>query len=205
MTDAARPSPKADCARALARSYPSELMHLEQVALLAGMLFDRFQKRHKLGWLERELLVCAGLLHDIGLTQSVKGHHKKSLKMILQSDLPALTTEERDLVANLARYHRKAAPAEKHSAFRELARDAQDVVRRLAPIIRIADGLDRAHENAVTQVKVAFSHPATNCRLDLYGGGDLAYAAWGAQHKAGLFEETYRIRLAFEPRGPLVT
>jgi exopolyphosphatase / guanosine-5'-triphosphate,3'-diphosphate pyrophosphatase len=196
-------SPKIDCARDLARRYPSELMHMEQVALLAEKLFQLFRKMHRLGTHERDLLVCAALLHDIGLTESSKGHHKKGMKMIIAADLPALTADERDLVAQIARYHRKAVPSDRHEAFRSLTPAEQGVVRALAPLLRLADGLDRAHENAVTHIAATFSDPATDCRLDLYGGGDLAYAAWGARRKAEWFEETYQIRLQLEPRGPV--
>ena len=143
-------TPKTACALAVARTCPEILMHLEQVERNAVMLFDAFAPLHNMGPYERELVSCAALLHDIGISISYKGHHKHSRRLIVRADLPALTVREREIVANVARYHRKAEPSSKHKPFGVLPRESQDVVRRLAAILRVADGLDRAHENQVT-------------------------------------------------------
>jgi len=197
-------SPKVACALALARQHPAELVHLEQVARLSVVLFDGLKPLHRLVLGERDLLCCAALLHDIGISVGYKGHHKSSRKLIEGADLPALTTCERSIVAQLARYHRKAAPSEKHRAYRELDPDSQRRVLRLAPILRIADGLDRAHQNAVARVEIVLPDPGGACRIDLFGPGDLDYAAWGARRKAGLFAEVYGVDVSFEPKGPVI-
>jgi len=194
-------TPKVKCALAVAREHPEELGHLEQVARLALVLFADLRPLHKMGSRERDLLCCAALLHDIGISVSYPRHHKHSLRLIRESDLPALTAGEREVVANIARYHRKARPKPKHEAFRALDGPAQSLVRRLAAILRVADGLDRAHENAVAALEAAAVAPA-RWIIRLYGTGDLAYAAWGAERKATLFEEVYGVELGFEAKGP---
>jgi len=194
-------TPKTRCARKAAADHPVEHGHLEQVAFLADALFDAFQPLHGLGGWQREMLCCAALLHDLGLSVSVSKHHKHSLILILQTPLPALTTDERLIVANLARYHRKAWPKDKHAHFAELQPAARDLVLHLAPILRIADGLDRAHENAVDRVAAQPQAPG-RWTLDIYGSGDLGFAAWGGSRKAGHFEKVYAVSLAIEPRGP---
>lgn len=176
---------------------------MEQVVRLCGALFDLLQPLHGMGPRDCELLCCAALVHDIGLSVSPSGHHKHSRDLILRSDLPALSTQERDIIANLARYHRKAQPAQKHGAFRGLTSQAQGLVRRLAAMLRPADGLDRAHENAVGAVEASAAAP-TLWVVGLYGPGDLGYAAWGANRKAGMFKEVYGVELRFEPRGPVL-
>jgi exopolyphosphatase/guanosine-5'-triphosphate,3'-diphosphate pyrophosphatase len=178
---------------------------MEQVARLCGALFDAFTEVHLLGPHDRDLLQCAALLHDVGLSVSPdsSGHHKRSLRMIQGMYLPALSREERNIVANVARYHRKSPPNRKHKWFRALLPGGQKRVVRLAPILRVADGLDRGHENAVLEIRARFGRPPVRCRIELYGRGDLAYAAWGAQRKADLLEETYSVSLSFDPRGPV--
>ena len=193
-------TPKTECALAVAREYPGELMHLEQVACVSDLLFQAFEPLHKLGPWEREMLCCGALLHDIGLSVGIAQHHKHSLRLILQSSLPALTAEERLIAANLGRYHRKAKPKEKHGHFRDLTSEAQEAVRRLAPILRIADGLDRAHENAVAQIQVSTARAVWT--IAIYGEGDLAFATWGGLRKAGLFEEVYGVEVRIVPKGP---
>ncbi|HUT34091.1 MAG TPA: HD domain-containing protein [Planctomycetota bacterium] len=191
-------TPKLRCARAVAGRYPEELRHAEQVGRLCGQLFDALRPLHGLGGPERELLLCAALLHDIGLSVAVSGHHRASLQLILQADLPALNADERLVVANVARYHRKAHPSPKHGHLAALSPAAQALVARLAAILRIADGLDRLHEDAVTDLQVTSTgeHAWT---LRIGGGGDLRYACWGARRKAGLFEEAYGVELRIEP------
>ena len=194
-------SPKVACALAAAQEHPEELMHLLQVARLSAMLFDALEPLHKMGSWERDLLCCAALLHDVGIAVSFSGHHKHSLRLIQKAELPALTAQERDVVANVARYHRKAKPKAKHKSFARLAEDQQALARRLAAILRLADGLDRAHENAVAHVEADAASPE-HWEIDLYGHGDLGFAVWGAARKAGLFEDVYGAAVRFEAKGP---
>lgn len=190
-------TPKTDCALRMAREHPDELPHLEQVARLAPLLFRSFGPVHELGSRECELLCCAALLHDVGISISYSGHHKKSLKLILRAELPALTTLEREIVANVARYHRKAKPSAKHKAFARLPEEDRQLVCKLAAILRLADGFDRAHENAVSAIEA--SADPQGWAVAIAGPGNLAYAAASAQRKAELFEDVYDVKIRFEP------
>jgi exopolyphosphatase / guanosine-5'-triphosphate,3'-diphosphate pyrophosphatase len=193
-------TPKVRCALAVARQYGGELRHAEHVARLCERLFDALQPLHGLGARERELLVCAALLHDIGLAVSPSGHHKHSFRLILGSDLAAFTPEERLLIANVARYHRKSHPSPRHAEFAALGPAAQETIRRLAALLRIADGLDRAHEDAVGGL-AASRTAGVEWTLHVSGRGDLAYACLGARRKAGLFQETFGVVLRIEGAG----
>jgi len=191
-------TPKVRCALAVARQYPENLGHVEQVARVCERLFDALRPLHGLGDCEGELLLCAALLHDIGLSLGLSGHHRTSFQLILQAELPALSAGERLIVANVARYHRKSHPSPRHEHFAELAPPEQETVRRLAALLRVADGLDRAHENAVTD---ADASPAGENAwiIRVSGSGDLDTAIWGASRKAGLFEEVYGVKLRMAP------
>ena len=62
--------------------------------------------------------------------------------MILTTpDLP-FERREREIIGCVARYHRRGLPTLKHEAFAALSAPDQRVVRRLAAILRVADGLD---------------------------------------------------------------
>ena len=189
---------KTDSALRLARQYPAELRHMEQVARLAGILFDESRALHRRNDREKELLVCAALLHDVGISVSFAGHHKHSRRLILESDLPGFSDDERRTVAALARYHRKADPSEKHGFFRALLDEDRRIVRQLAAILRLADGLDRAHENAVDGLKAGLLADG-GIVFRISGPGDVAYAAESAARKAGLFESVFGIKVRLEP------
>ena len=85
--------------------------HGQHVAHLAEQLFDQLQPLHGLDgrWLYRLRIACC--LHDIGFASGRKGHHKKGMRIVEQDTSLALLPEDRSLVAQLVRYHRKAWPA----------------------------------------------------------------------------------------------
>lgn len=193
-------SPKVRSAFQAARVCPAERAHMEHVARLSALLFDATQDLHRLGANERDLLICAALMHDIGFAVAEKGHHKYSMHVILKAEIPPLTTGERLIVANVARYHRKALPKLGHPRFAQLRPAERKVVRALAALLRVADGLDRAHENAVASLTLRLPS-ADTAELLLTGPGHLDEAAAGAVRKADLFEKTFGRRLRIRPEG----
>ncbi len=89
-------------AQVVARKYWPDINHLSQVRKLSLRLFDDMQDLHKLGKRERCWLECAAILHDVGLSQGSKAHHKTSLKLILNDTKLPFTSNERRVVANIA-------------------------------------------------------------------------------------------------------
>jgi exopolyphosphatase/guanosine-5'-triphosphate,3'-diphosphate pyrophosphatase len=173
--------------RDLAKRSHFEEPHAVQVQKLALRLFDSIGER--LGCLpeERQTLADAALLHDIGYHINYDKHHKHSYHLISHADLLGMTPPEQVLIANVARYHRGAEPRKTHENFGPLSKEARDRVRRLAAILRVADGFDRGHASAVEDIRVRWmeralrltavpSPKASNIRLEL----------WGASKKSGL-------------------
>ena len=123
------------------------------MARLAGSLFDQLQKVHRLDAADRRMLLAAAVLHDVGIFIGHKKHHKHSLYVISQSEIPEFTPREIAVIANVARYHRKGVPAVHHEPFTGLESEDRERVVKLASILRIADALDREHLQAVRGVK----------------------------------------------------
>jgi exopolyphosphatase/guanosine-5'-triphosphate,3'-diphosphate pyrophosphatase len=138
----------------LGRRYGFEEGHSRQDARLAVQIFDQTSELHQLDDEYRDLLLCAALLHDIGYVEGYWGHHKTAYKHILKAQLPGLSERERRIVANVARYHRGAKPKESHGGFAGLDPDDRETVTVLGAILRLADGLDRSHTDAVRDVEV---------------------------------------------------
>ena len=100
--------------------------HSDHVASLALQIFDATAGRHGLGDDSREVLEAAALLANVGLFVSHAGHHKHSYYVIRNSEmLTGFTDREIELIAQVARYHRKSAPRKKHPEFAALDRDDQ--------------------------------------------------------------------------------
>jgi exopolyphosphatase/guanosine-5'-triphosphate,3'-diphosphate pyrophosphatase len=135
---------------ALGRGFGFDEAHSLQDARLALRLFDLLADVHGLPDEYRDILHYAALLHDIGYAAGYENHHKTAFRLIMQASLPALTEQQRQMVANVARYHRGAAPALAHRGFAALGEEEREAVAMLGAILRLADGLDRSHGDAVT-------------------------------------------------------
>ena len=133
----------------LAQSCEYEVQHSHQVTRLALRLFDELRAVHGLGPQERRWLQYAALLHDIGLIEGPEGHHKASLRIILDSPLLPFGETERLILGSIARYHRAALPRKRHRHFARLKPATRRVVCILAAILRVADGLDYTHQSMV--------------------------------------------------------
>ncbi len=164
--------------------------HAKHVQRLALQLFDAIGIRIGCSPADRDTLRDAALLHDTGYHISYDDHHKHAYHLIVHADLLGVSPEEQVVMANVARYHRGSPPKIKHPTFAELTREQQLRVRRLAAILRVADGFDRGHIGAVQQIKVRWTERALrltpvpdprarSTRLEL----------WGASRKADLLEK----------------
>ncbi|MFW2334713.1 Ppx/GppA phosphatase family protein [Ilumatobacter sp.] len=139
----------------LARQLDPDPDHAEHTARLSVELFDRTESVHGLDEHARELLHAAAMVHNVGLFISHSSHHKHSYYVIRNSEqMTGFTDHEIELIAVIARYHRKSLPAEKHAEFGALSKHDQRLVRVLAGILRLAIGLDRRHAAAVRSVRV---------------------------------------------------
>ena len=139
----------------LMQAYDEDPVHSEHVARLALELFDATADRHGLGADARALLEAGALLANVGLVISHGKHHKHSYYLIRNSDrLVGFTDEEIEVVAQIARYHRKSAPRASHAEWAALDDDDQRVVLVAAAVLRVAIGLDRSHHQAITGLEV---------------------------------------------------
>jgi exopolyphosphatase/guanosine-5'-triphosphate,3'-diphosphate pyrophosphatase len=145
-----------DSVLAFARKCRSNERHNRHVAELAGRIFDGLRAREQLPAAARDLLTAAALLHDVGYLISHSGHHKHAYHLILHGDIRGFSGREVEVIANVARYHRRAFPKKAHANFARLEPDDRRLVRVLAGILRVADGLDRTHTQRVTGVRCAW-------------------------------------------------
>lgn len=178
---------------ALGRRYLFDDAHAQHVAKLAGSLFDQLAPLHGLAPADRRLLLAAAVLHDIGIFVGHKKHHKHSQYLISQSEIPEFTPREIDLIANLARYHRKGVPAPHHEAFTRLPAPDRDRVVRLASLLRLADALDREHLQAVTAVRATVAKQ--RLLLALEGTGDFLLERWALRQKGGMFTDVFGLEI----------
>ncbi len=173
----------------LGRRFGFEEEHGLQVARLADSLFAQLAPELGLDPGDRPLLRTAALLHDVGQFISYKAHHKHSLYLLSASELPGLSPRQMQVVANVARYHRKRHPSPDHPAWAALPPGDRERVRRLAAILRLADALDREHSARVRTVRATLG--PGELLLEISGAGDLLLETWALRRKSGLFAEVF--------------
>ncbi|MGD9995393.1 MAG: Ppx/GppA phosphatase family protein [Ilumatobacteraceae bacterium] len=152
--------------------------HSAHVTMLALQLYDATQGLHGLPAHCREFLEAASTLANVGLVISHSKHHLHSYYVIRNSELAGLTDHEIEIIALVARYHRKSSPKASHPQFVALDGESQAVVRTLAAILRVAIGLDRSYDGRVLGVRAearrhrllieAIAEPGTDISLEVY-------------------------------------
>ncbi|HKX62788.1 MAG TPA: HD domain-containing protein [Verrucomicrobiae bacterium] len=139
---------------ALMQALEKEQHHVQHVARLAVHLFDELEDLHGLGDADRLVLESAALLHDIGWSAAPdgRGHHRESARLIREHTWQNFTAPTINVIAQIARYHRKSLPDLEHEDFAALSPRERERVQLLASMLRIADGLDRGHVQAVEYI-----------------------------------------------------
>jgi exopolyphosphatase/guanosine-5'-triphosphate,3'-diphosphate pyrophosphatase len=170
--------------------------HARHVAMLSLSLFDATRRRHRLGDAERALLEYAALLHDVGHHISYVGHHKHAYYLIKNGALRGFDPLEIEMLAQVARYHRRGAPRKKHATFASLPDDQRRAVRLLAAILRLTDALDRSHRQVVRSLSVV--RRGRGLRLLCEVEGDCELEIWGAAGRRELLERVWGVPISLE-------
>lgn len=184
-----------DAVKEFARSCHVDEQHATHVAGMALSIFDAMVLPFGLKPSERKLLEAAAILHDSGYFISYGSHHKHSYHLIRHAELFSFTPRERELIAQIARYHRKSLPKRKHVAFQSLKEMDQVTVARLGGILRLADGLDRRRSGLVQNVSCLFG--GTTTTLHLTATEDISVEIFGANAKKDLFEKAFGSNVVF--------
>jgi exopolyphosphatase/guanosine-5'-triphosphate,3'-diphosphate pyrophosphatase len=180
-----------------AESCRYEAPHSLHVTRLALSIFDQlFPPGDEKTANERDLLEAASVLHDVGYFINYTQHHKHSYHLIVHSHLVGFSPREIAIIANVARYHRRAEPKPQHENFATLSRPDQKLVVKLSAILRLADGLDRSHSQRIQEVRC--EKRKKQLMLFLISDKDIAIEIWGAKQKAGLFEEFFRTTVEYK-------
>lgn len=185
-----------EAAIGLGRRFFFDEQHANQVSRLAVTLFDDLASLHRLPPAARAYLDAAALLHDIGNAVSYQKHHRHTQYLVTHADIPGLADRERDLVARIARYHRRSAPELGHAGMAGLSPTEARMVRRLATLLRVADSLDRSHQQPIRAVRASSRGRDVIVRLRSRAPMDLEL--WDVAHEAKLFHEVFGKRLRIE-------
>jgi exopolyphosphatase/guanosine-5'-triphosphate,3'-diphosphate pyrophosphatase len=173
----------------LSRRYGVAPEHARQVAGISSALFAGLEPLHQLPPACGRLLEAAAYLLDVGHFVSSTGHHKHSFYVVSNSDLAGFTERERLLVANLCRYHRKSLPGPEHNPWQSLSAEERRMLMLMIPILRVADNLDRSHEQRIRFVECRARE--AEVVVEVRTRGDIDLEEWGAERAGEAFRQVY--------------
>ncbi len=185
-------------ARQLVTRYGASLPYCENTANLAVQIFDQTKELHGLGDRERVLLQFSALVHDVGSFINVRNRHKHTMYIVQAADIAGLTRGEQEMVANIARYHRKSPPEPHHLEFMALERRHRVVVAYLAAILRLAYGLDVERSQRIKRLRCTVDARRLLLKVDRR---QIALEKWSIEGKASLFREVFGLDVVVVPRG----
>jgi exopolyphosphatase / guanosine-5'-triphosphate,3'-diphosphate pyrophosphatase len=181
--------------RKLARKYKADG---DRVAKFALTLFDQTQGvLHHLGPLEREYLWVAAMLHNSGHYIGHSAHHKHSYYLIRNGGLLGFTETEIEIIANIARYHRKSQPKRRHESYSNLpTRQDRQIVDQLGALLRIAVALDRGRSETIAALNTQYNPQDRTLQLKitpLRAGNNCELELWNIDYKKAWFEEVFEV------------
>jgi exopolyphosphatase/guanosine-5'-triphosphate,3'-diphosphate pyrophosphatase len=183
---------------AVGRRFGYEEAHAHAVAAFAEKIFDSLAQHYDLSRHHRTLLSAAALLHDLGYHIASESHHKHALYLIKNSELTGFSEAEREVIANVARYHRGALPKERHPDYAALGEQDRATVWQLGSILRVADAFDRSHDGSVRDLRCESQGKIFHIQLRSEHSCDREI--WAAEQKRDMFEAAFGCKLTLSRR-----
>lgn len=182
-----------------AKKYQTNLEHSQRVTAFALDIFDQTKGQlHYWNADQRQLLWAAAILHNCGHYVSHSSHHKHSYYLIRNSELLGYNETEIEIIANIARYHRKSPPKKKHDSYRNLLhKEHRTMVNQLSAILRLAVALDRRQIGAIADVKCDYIPNFKEFKMSLFPStidDECSLEMWSLDYKKGVFEEEFGLR-----------
>ncbi len=188
---------------AVAARYEEDIVHAEHATNLAMQLFAQTCDLHGLDNDDLDILEAAGLLHNIGRFVSHAGHHQHSYYLIRNSEhLVGFNDHEIEVIAQVARYHRKSHPKAKHAPFAALGSTDQRRVRVLAGMLRVAIGLDRTYRRVFSGLGAEINDDTLTIRLFSDPTADVELELFTARERRSLLVDALDRRVEFEVVSP---
>ncbi len=177
---------------ALGQKFNFDIDHAKHVDHLVNSMFQQMTSMHQLGDRWRLFLRVAALLHEVGLAIGQRSYHKHSMYIIRNSSLFGFSSRDLELVALIARYHRRALPQLRHVAYSNLNRDQRASISKLSAILRVCKALDASRNQRVPDIQVQAKNG--KLRLSVAGMTDLSLEQLELRRERVLFENIFGMR-----------
>ncbi len=103
----------------------------------------------------KELLWAASNLYNCGKYVNISSYHKHSWYLIKNCELLGYSEAETNIIASIARYHRKTLPKKRHESWQNLiSKEDKTLVLEMSLILRLAASLDQRPDKAISSVQI---------------------------------------------------
>lgn len=179
----------------LVKKYNIDETHAFHIWKLSKKIFESLQKEYDLTEHDKEMLEAASYLHDAGFFISVDSHHKHSYYLIKNSSMPGFTSDESEIIANIARYHRKSLPKEKHDNFSQVRDSYKPKIWILGGILRLTEGLDRRQNGYINNLDINLNKKKLNIKLLPIVDAFPELELWGANRRKDMLEQAIKRKI----------
>jgi exopolyphosphatase/guanosine-5'-triphosphate,3'-diphosphate pyrophosphatase len=190
-----------ESAMRLAKRCSPDMTHNVHVAFLACKIFDGVSAFRSLPPRHRVYLEAAALMANCGLVISHSKHHLHSYYIIRNAELTGFNENEVEIIAQIARYHRKSEPKPSHNSYASLTASDRETVRLLAGILRVAIGLDRTHDSRCLNLKLEKNKETLRLHLYTDGTVDMSLNVYAAQERVDLLEQVLNSSIEIRDAG----
>jgi exopolyphosphatase/guanosine-5'-triphosphate,3'-diphosphate pyrophosphatase len=173
-----------------AKHYGADMKYAEHVRDLALSLFRQLKSVHRLPPEYEEWLSGAAMLQEVGSFINRSGRHRHAYYIIANSEMYGFTTEQRRLIAAIARYVGKSRPSPEDRALRLLPVTDRQSVPRAVVLLRLARALNQGRKSAVTGVRAHVRDSGVQFQLDTKRGG-AELEVWSLLKEKSYFREVF--------------
>lgn len=177
------------CAQTAAQSFHCDLAHSRLIGEYACKLFDKMKKVHGLDPSKRLILELAAILHSCGSFISVRQHNRCTFDIIRGMDLFGLSEEQVLEVALVAGSITEAASVQGVLELASFSPKERLVVSKLSAIFRLANAMDKSHQEKLRNVKISLDDDRVLIRAE--SSFNTLLERWDFEESAKYFKDVF--------------
>jgi len=171
----------------------------EKVARIALQIYDQTNNvlHNDQNRRARNLLWAACFLYNSGKQINYTAYHKHSWYLIKNCELLGYSLSEKNIIAAIARYHRKTLPKKRHESWQNLiSREEKAMALDMSLILRLAAAINKRPDPAISSVKIKIVNDEIRFKLISEDSGDnLILEKWNLESCFNVVKELKNLDL----------
>ncbi len=182
-----------------ARKFGVDKIRSEKVIEIAFQIYDQTKNifHSENDSKAKELLWAASNLYLCGKYVNIGSYHKHSWYLIRNCELLGYSQAETNIIASIARYHRKTLPKKRHESWQNLiSKEDKTLVLEMSLILRLAASLDQRPDRVISAVQIKLQKNIITFELvPLKRNQDLLLEKWNLGLRRNVIKELKNLDL----------